>query len=105
MIEEQRFALTIRTEVHAETHLLANLAEIARHLDAEGEQERALELVTCVLHHPATTQFFKERTKELYTKLVSKLPSVEVKRIEREAHSQTLEEVVVATQRWLRGEV
>jgi len=41
----------------------------------EGEPERAVELLSLVLHHPATRQIERDRAQHLLAELASKLPS------------------------------
>ena len=56
------------------SHTLLILVGIATLLAAEGEKERALELLALVLHHPVSWQMAKDRAAPLIAQLEAELP-------------------------------
>jgi hypothetical protein len=69
-----RKALEAVATIRALYHLLLAVVKIAELLAAEGEGERALELLALVLHHPASWQHTRDRAASLVTELEAELP-------------------------------
>jgi hypothetical protein len=68
-----RQALEIYMTVRVVSGVLLTLVGIATLLVAEGEKERALELLALVLHHPLSWQMAKDQAAPLIAKLEAEL--------------------------------
>jgi predicted ATPase len=69
-----RQALEVATAIGQKSEFPLNLVGIAALLAAEGEEERALELLALVLHHPMSWQWTKDRAAPLVAELEAELP-------------------------------
>jgi len=67
-------ALEVATTIGQTYDLPVSLVGIAALLAAEGEKERALELLALVLHHPTSWQWAKDRAAPLIAELEAELP-------------------------------
>ena len=83
-------AMTIRWMSHA----VLTLVGIATLLAAEGEKERALELLALVLHHPVSWQMAKDRAAPLIAQLEAKLPPDVVAAAQARGRARDLEVTV-----------
>jgi predicted ATPase/DNA-binding SARP family transcriptional activator len=87
-------ALKLAHEAQAKAVILAALTCLAALLTQEDQPERALELLTLVLHHPASEQETKDRAERLYSKLKSQLPLAIANAAEQRGRTEKLEKVV-----------
>jgi hypothetical protein len=67
---------------------------MANFLAAVGEKERALEVATLVLHHPASWQWSKDSVAPLVAELETELPSEVVRMANARGKDRMLERVV-----------
>lgn len=87
-------ALQLETTAQRQSITLDALAGLAHYPAQVGEGERALELLTLTLHHPAVTQETKDRAASLGAELVTALPPEVVAAAQARGKEGGLEEVV-----------
>jgi len=87
-------ALEISLAIQSHAMVIEILVEWARLLAEEGETERAIEVLTFAVHHPATEGWTREIAKKLLTELRLRLPSgAAAKVLERGEGRKKVEEV------------
>jgi tetratricopeptide (TPR) repeat protein len=96
-------ALEMTQEMHAAPMALDVLTGLAQLLAEEGENERAVALLTLPLRHAASKQETKEKASRLYSQLSSQLPSQIVDIARQNGHADELEVVVAQILRELNG--
>jgi len=87
-------ALEIATTARMTDFAPLTLVEIARLLAAEGEKERALELLALVLHHPASWQWARDRAAPLVAELEAELSPDVVAAAQARGRARNLEATV-----------
>ena len=90
-------------EMHAPPMALDVLTGLAQLLAEEGENERAVELLTLPLQHAASKQETKEKASRLYSQLTAQLPSQIVDLAPLKDNPDELEEVVARILKELNG--
>jgi len=86
-------ALQTAIEVWVPSYALHALAGTARLLAAKGEKEKALELATFMIHHPASWKWSKDSIASLISDLETELPSNMVKAAQTWGEEKKLEGV------------
>lgn len=87
-------ALRIAMDIQAVSLAVGILAGIAALLIAEGEKERALELLLLALHHPAADGETKDRAERLLSELTPELPRQVIAAAEERAAGKDLAAIV-----------
>jgi tetratricopeptide (TPR) repeat protein len=87
-------ALQIAIERWVPAYALHALVGMANLLAAVGEKERALDLATFVIQHPATWQWSKDSIASLIAELEAELPPNVVKAVQMRVKEKNLEEII-----------
>jgi hypothetical protein len=73
---------------------LLSLVGVGALLEAEGEKERALELLVLIRHHPLSWRWTKDRAAPLVTELEAELPPDVVAAAQERGRARDLEATV-----------
>ncbi|MFQ5857057.1 MAG: tetratricopeptide repeat protein [Anaerolineae bacterium] len=88
-------ALKVAMESRAVPAVLAALVGLATLLSETGEEERALELLSVILHHPAIDKDTKDSAERLLSKLKSQLPAQVIATAHERGKTTELESEVI----------